>query len=96
MKRVPDWLKNKYAYATVIFFLYVLFLDDMDIFTMVKYNGRLRNLEASKEKLSVDLRESRILLKKLRNSYELENFAREKKFFKKDNEEIFVITYQDL
>jgi hypothetical protein len=96
MKQLPDWLKNKYAYATIIFFLYVLFLDDMDIFTMVKYNGRLRNLEASKEKLAVDLRHSRALLKKLRNTYELENFAREKKFFKKENEEIFVITYQDL
>jgi hypothetical protein len=35
-----------------------------------------------------------VLLKKLRYSNELESFAREKKFFKKENEDIFVISYE--
>jgi len=96
MKKLPNWLNNKYAYATLIFLVYVLFLDDMDLFTAVKYNNRLNNLEQSKEKMSTELAKSKHLLRRLKNNYELVNFAREKKFFKKENEEIFVITYQDL
>ena len=40
------------------------------------------------------LSETKNFLKKIKNLDYLEAYAREKKFFKKENEEIFVITYK--
>jgi hypothetical protein len=40
------------------------------------------------------LKSTRSTLRKLHYTSELENFAREEKMFKKDDEDIFVISYE--
>jgi hypothetical protein len=72
--------------------LYFLFLDDTDVFTLINHNRKLNHLEASKLETSQKLDSTLTLLKRLRFSSELESYAREKKFFKKENEDIFVIS----
>ena len=72
----------------------MLFLDDIDIFTIINQNNKLSHLEESKSEVSEKLALTKLTLKKLKYTSELENFAREEKLFKRDNEEIFVISYE--
>jgi len=94
----PTWiktkLKNKFVLTSLIFFVYVLFLDDVDIFMIYSQNKKLSQLNASKVEVNEKLQTVRTTLKQLKYPSELESFAREEKLFKKDDEDIFVITYE--
>lgn len=92
--KIPKYLKNKYAVAIGIFVVYTLFLDDVDIFTIVRQNMKLSTLEKQKEQTLRQLSETKEALGKLESVSGLERYAREKKLFKKDDEDIFVISYE--
>jgi len=94
MKKYVNYFKNKFIFTTCLFVLYMLFLDDIDIFTVINQNNKLSHLEESKSEVSEKLARTKLTLKKLKYTSELENFAREEKLFKRDNEEIFVISYE--
>ena len=88
------YVRNKYFITSFIFLLYILFLDDLDIFMIVSQNRKLNKLEAHKLEMTKQLIETRSELKMLNNTNSLEAYARSKKFFKRDDEDIFVITYE--
>lgn len=77
--------------ATVIFLGYALFLDENDLFTIIRHNRKLNQLEQAKQEVNRDLVKARETLSELNRKSELERYAREEKFFKKDDEDIFVI-----
>lgn len=95
MKKYLLPFKNKYILTITIFLVYNLFLDDVDIFSIISQNAKLSNLKANKAELQEDLDETKQTLKQLRYTSELERFAREKKYFKRDDEDVFVITYEE-
>lgn len=94
MKKVLLKFKNKYILAFTIFFIYNMFLDEVDIFAVISQNAKLHKLHENQAKLQAQLNETKTILKELRYSSELERFAREKKYFKKDDEDVFVITVE--
>lgn len=94
MKKYLFYLKNKYILTVTIFVLYALFLDDLDIFTAFRQNAKLTALEQQKEQVSKQLKETKTTLDKLKYQSEVERYAREKKLFKKDDEDVFVISYE--
>lgn len=89
-----SYLRNKYILAGTIFVVYALFLDDNDVFTIITEKRKLYQLEEKTETYQTMLDETTYTLKKLRYTSEVERYAREKKFFKKDDEDIFVIFYE--
>lgn len=92
MKKHLLKFKNKYIITLTVFGLYVLFLDDIDIFTIFSQNRKLSELKIIEQKTSIKLAETQTLLLKLKTNNGIEEYAREKKFFKRDNEDIFVIS----
>lgn len=94
MKRLSKFIKNKFLFTTCLFFIYILFLDDIDIFTIVNQSRKLGHINESKELVSEKLGKLKATLKELKYPSELESYAREEKLFKKDNEDIFVISYE--
>lgn len=91
MKKWLPYLKNKFILATSIFVIYTLFLDDYDVFTIINHKSKLKELEVKKVSYSKKLKETKRTLERLKYPHEIEKFAREKKFFKKDDEDVFVI-----
>lgn len=79
----------------MIFAVYTLFLDENDIFTLLNQRSKLQELNVKKVEMSAQLQEVQSTLSKLKYKSEVERFARENKFFKKDNEDIFVIFEED-
>jgi len=80
--------------SLAVFVAYTLFLDDIDIFTIMRQNKKLHVLETQREQTLQQLEKTRAMLKELNTLDGLERYARERKFFKKDNEDIFVISYE--
>ncbi len=93
VKKALSYLRNKFVLATVIFLAYTLFLSEDNIFTLIRHSNKLDQLETSKAEIEEQLLETRSTLDKLNDRSEVERFAREKKYFKKDDEDIFVIFY---
>lgn len=87
-------LKNKFFIAFAVFVVYGAFLDEYDMFTIISQRSKLNKLEKAKVAMSKDLVETKETLSKLKYRSEVERYAREKKFFKKDDEDIFVISYE--
>lgn len=85
------YLKNKYILTIVVFAVYVLFLDDVDVFTIVRQEIKLNKLEKEKAEVLTKYNSTKSTLDQLDNLESLEKYAREEKMFKKDDEDIFVI-----
>lgn len=92
MKKIPAWLKNKYVLTSIVFGIYFLFLDDWDLFTLVRQKQKLSQIETQDAKMDSALQQTKKTLYKLHHKDQLEEYARSQKFFKRDDEEIFVIT----
>jgi len=92
--KLPKYLRNKYIVSLSIFVAYTLFLDDIDIFTIIHQNRKLHALKAQQKQTDIQLQQTKLILDELNTIDGLERYAREKKFFKKDDEDIFVITYE--
>ena len=100
-EKIKVWLqskskyyKNKFVVTFVIFSFYGLFLDENDIFSVIANHMKLIKIQNDKELVEAKLNKTKKTLKKLRYTSELEAYARENKLFKKDNEDIFIITYK--
>lgn len=94
MKRFLLIFRNKFLVAITIFFVYALFLDENDIFTIISQSNKLSSLKAETNEMNQNLKETQRILNRLKYSAEVEKYAREKKLFKKDDEDIFVIFYE--
>jgi len=94
MMKIPSYLKNKYGLTLFVFLIYVLFLDDLDIFSIISQKQKLNKLEIQRDDMKNQLTSNRSTLRKLNKINYLEAYARSEKFFKKENEEIFVISYK--
>jgi hypothetical protein len=92
--KIPSYLKNKYGLTLFVFLIYVLFLDDLDIFSIISQKQKLNKLEIQRDDMKTQLISTRSTLRKLNKINYLESYARSQKFFKKDEEEIFIITYK--
>lgn len=93
MKKYLLPFKNKYILALTIFLVYNLFLDEVDLFTIINQNKRISQLRSNQSEVTLKLKETKYILSQIKDPAYLEKLAREEKMFKKDNEDIFVITY---
>jgi len=91
MKKYIPYLKNKFILTSFLFLFFILFLDEFDIFTVVSNKTKLRDLKEKKKEMLHELKKTQSTLDQLNSPSEIERFAREEKFFKKDNEDIFVV-----
>jgi hypothetical protein len=94
MAKLPSFLKNKYILTVIVFIIYMLFLDDTDVFSLVHNLNKRSELSTQNKVMKKQLSETQRTLRQLHDINYLETYARSKKFFKKENEEIFVITYK--
>tara|TARA_R100000951_G_scaffold79970_1_gene67857 strand:- start:132 stop:350 length:219 start_codon:yes stop_codon:yes gene_type:complete len=69
----------------------MLFLDDVDIFTIARQEIKLNKLQEEKAEVKEKYLKTKATLDQLDNMESLERYAREEKMFKKDDEDIFVI-----
>jgi len=86
------YVRNKYSITFFVFVIYFTLLDDVSFLTIYYKYKRLNDLKEQNEVMREKLVKTKKDLKKLYNLETLELYARTEKFFKKPNEDIFVIT----
>lgn len=79
----------------LVFFVYVLFLDNVDIFSIARQQSRLRKIRKDEKAMTIKYEQTKKILGQLDNEKALAKYARENKLFKKDNEDLFVIVHKD-
>ena len=94
MKRILPFIKNKFIVTSLFFATYIIFVDDNDIFFITNQKNKLTELKTRNNKMKKQLSETKSILNKIEDLDFLEAYARETKYFKKETEEIFVITYK--
>jgi len=95
MAKWIKYLRNKYILTLVVFSVYMLFLDDNDVFSIARQQIKLSKLKAEKEDVLKKYKKTKGVLSQLNSLDAIEKFAREEKLFKRDDEDIFVIVYEE-
>ena len=91
-RRIPSFLRNKYALSSIAFVVWMLFFDRNDVFTQMERKGELNGLIQSKAYFEKQIAENRKFSKDLQfNASAIEKYAREHYMMKRDNEDLFII-----
>jgi len=96
--KLLTWLgqfKNIYLVITSFFIIWMLFFDSNSVLIQWQLSSEIKDLEQKKNYLETEIARDKALLKKFSDSIEKERFAREHYFFKKPNEDIFIIEMKD-
>ena len=85
----------KYVIITVAFIIWMTFLDTNSFQIHNELNSEINMLEKKKQALIEETKKDKELIDKLKDIDSLEHFARENYNLKKENEEIFIIEYEE-
>ena len=86
---------NIYILTSLIFFIWIFFIDSNSILVNLKLNKEINKLIDRKEVLERQIEIDKKIISNLKNPDSLEKYAREKLYMKKDNEEIYIIEFKE-
>lgn len=96
IQKVLSVLKNKYVFTPLIFLVWLAFFDKNDFISEYSYRQQLKSLRKDKQFYLDEIKENKEKMNELMSSpANLEKFAREKYYMKKDDEDVFVIVYNE-
>lgn len=90
-ERLPAFFQNKYLIASAVFLLWVMFINDIDIFYVMRSRAELNAMKAEVHRLNEEASVAREALEDLDNPANLEKFARETYFLQRPNEDVFIV-----
>ncbi|MDC3351641.1 septum formation initiator family protein [Crocinitomicaceae bacterium] len=94
MKQVLVFVRNKYIFSSLLVLLYILILHESDVFTLIKRNERVQSLESEIERKKTGIEELKASINQLQDIRSLEKYARENHFFKKEDEDLFIFSFE--
>ena len=94
-KRFLKPFKNIFLLILIVFSVWMLLFDSNSWFIHNELNNDIEDLEDEKEYYKREQEKDSKEIKKLSNDEGLEKYGREKYHMKKDNEEIYLIEYED-
>jgi cell division protein FtsB len=96
-KQKKPWLKivsNKYLLISLLFGVWMLFLDNYSYMDQRQINNQIDELQDNKKYYQDEIRKDKENIKLLKNQDQVEKYAREKYHMKKDSEDVFIIEYE--
>ena len=87
-------VSNLYILISVVFFIWIFFIDSNSILVNIKLNNEISELKERKDILENQIQIDKQIISNLQNPDSLEKYAREKLYMKKENEEIFIIEFE--
>lgn len=92
LKRILPALKNKYVLTFLIFLIWLIFFDQNNLVDRVRQMNRHEELQEEKKFYQQKIKKDSVKLHQLKTNEEnLEEFAREEYYMKKENEDIYII-----
>ena len=95
-KNILRKLNNRYVYATVLFLLVILVIDQFNLFKQHKLKKSLNEQKQQIEYYEGEISKSKAYLNALQNdTATMEKVAREQYMMKRDNEVVYLIETQE-
>ena len=95
-KKVLRKLNNRYVYATLVFLVVILFIDQFNLFEQIRLHRLLKDQKQQIEYYESEISESKEYLDALQNdTATMEKVAREQYMMKRDNEVVYLIDTQE-
>ena len=92
IEALPKPIRNKYVITSILFLLWILFLDDYNLINQKRMQEKVNELVKQKEFYNSEIKSDSTELSELKNNpKQQERFAREKFLMKKENEDVFII-----
>jgi cell division protein FtsB len=94
MKKLPSVFYNKYLITGIAFAIWMMFFDRNDFPLQIKRLRELNKMEQNQKNMALLISKTQKELELLKTNPEtLEKYAREKYLMKKDNEDLYIITF---
>jgi cell division protein FtsB len=94
MKKLRYIFYNKYAITGIAFAIWMLFFDRNDFPSQIRRHRELNKMEQNQKNMALLISNTRKELQLLKTNPEtLEKYAREKYMMKKDNEDLYIVTF---
>ncbi|MGV9004001.1 FtsB family cell division protein [Flavobacterium sp.] len=87
-------LSNRYVIVLAFFVVWMIFLDNTSYFDHRVLNKELEELEVNKKYYQDEIKRDEEDIKRLKNPDQIEKYAREKYYMKRDSEDIYIIQYE--
>lgn len=87
--------KNIFILISIVFAVWMLFVDSSSLMIHNELNTDIEALENEKEYYRKEIAKDNKAIKALKKDDGLEKFAREAYYMKRENEDIYIIEYQD-
>lgn len=92
---IVKYLRNIFVLILVVFAVWMLFIDSNSLLIHRELNEDINDLEDEKEYYKKEIEKDKKAIKELSTDEGIEKLAREKYYMKKDNEDIYIIEYED-
>jgi cell division protein FtsB len=89
-----QFLSNKYIWVLLFFLGWMLFLDNYSYFDHRFLDQQIEELEDNKTYYQQEIKKDKENIKLLKNPYQIEKYAREKYYMKKENEDIYLVDFE--
>ncbi|MEZ4858161.1 MAG: septum formation initiator family protein [Flavobacteriaceae bacterium] len=89
------FFSNKYVLILTLFLVWMVFFDTNSYFIHKELNDDIKALEKSKDFYKEEIQKDKTFIEKMKDSNEIEKYAREKYYLKKENEDIYIIQHED-
>lgn len=89
------YLKNIFVIIFIVFAVWMLFIDSNSLLIHSELNEDISDLEDEKEYYKNEIEKDKKAIKELSTDEGVEKLAREKYYMKKENEDIYIIEYED-
>ena len=94
-KRWFGIVSNIYVLVLTIFTVWMIFFDTNSLMIHLELRREIDKLEKQQEFLREEIARDKEIIEKLSDPKELEKFAREQYYLKRQGEEIYLIEYED-
>lgn len=94
--KILSLFKNMYFIIIMLFIIWMLFFDSNSWLVHRELNKKVSKLENKKDFYKEGIQKDKEELMKMKTDTGLEEYAREKLFMKKEDEEIFIIEFDTI
>ncbi len=92
-----NWYKfasNKYIWVLLVFIVWMLFLDNYSYLDHRLLDNQIDELNRQKKYYKDEINNDQKNIKQLKDPNQIEKYAREKYFMKKDSEDVYIIEFE--
>lgn len=89
------FLGNRYVLVIIFVCVWMFFLDNYSYFEHKVLDKEIEELEDNKEYYIQEIKKDSTSIKQLKNGDQTEKYAREKYYMKRENEDIYIIEFEE-